>query len=267
MTLALAAALALPFPCLVQGPGGAALPPVRQLLANFSFEKLDADSDGSISVAELTSATFRWLGSDGKKPLEKNDLAKLPPEKGAFGRERDRREREAEEKGEKSGKEEPGEKKEKKEKPRDASPSSRPAEPPADSAKAHLERMDANHDGKVTAEEFALPKGWIAQIDRDRDGRISKEEFDGKAAGRGRRLRDLLSKTPAEAFAELDSDADGRLVLEELGVPPQAFERLDADGNGSVSKEELAKGLERMQQGQERRGPEGGKREPGERKP
>ncbi|HKE02068.1 MAG TPA: EF-hand domain-containing protein, partial [Planctomycetota bacterium] len=186
MILHVFAAVVLAVP--LQGKGGAQgpLPPARQLLANFSFEKLDADKDGFVSVAELTTAVFQWLDKDGHKALDRNDLAKLPPEKSParVAAERDRDRKEKKENG--NGKE-------------TESPASKPADG-ADAAKAHLERMDKNHDGKITADEFSLPAAWIAQLDRNHDGKISKEEFEAKDGmgprGGGGKLRDLLSKSP-----------------------------------------------------------------------
>ncbi|GAA3463777.1 MULTISPECIES: EF-hand domain-containing protein [Saccharothrix] len=91
---------------------------------------------------------------------------------------------------------------------------------------AHLERMDEDGDGRLTAAEYEL--GVRTALAEDADA-----------------LLDSLNDTVAAWFSLFDADADGYLELEEyvrlgeaLGVPPQdmktAFRRLDRDADGRL---------------------------------
>jgi Ca2+-binding EF-hand superfamily protein len=270
LTLAAAALAPLALPQDKGGQGGGYRPPMRHLLANFSFDKLDGDKNETITKAEVTQATFAWLDRNDDKSLDRNELTRLPATKSPGQLARDQ-EKERKEKRDSEKEKKPEKKPEKKE---GRTPESKPADDAAkgDPAKEHLERMDANKDGKVSQAEFQLPEGWFAQVDADGDGNISKDEFLGKSQRSGNRLRDLLDKSPEDAFAELDADRDGKLTEKELGLPAKAFERTDKDGDGSVSKSELADALERMRKGGDRKdGEKKGEKEkpepPGERPP
>lgn len=252
-------ALALLPSASMQGKGGgqgAALPPARQLFANFSFTKLDADKDGGITAEELTRATFAWLDRNDDAHLDRNELARLPGEKSSReeSRERDEERRVRREK----------------EKEKDAAPASKPSSRPArrdaeraddakeakdskdakesgDAAKAHLERCDADKDGKVARAEFALPEAWFTRADVDSDGKISQDEFLGKASrDNGKGMRAIAGKSPADALLQLDANRDGSISAEEWSGNPKVFERADENGDGSLSKDELTKIFERM---------------------
>lgn len=64
-----------------------------------------------------------------------------------------------------------------------------------------LRRHDANHDGKVTAEEFQGPKQLFARADRNGDGTVTREEFEAAMqqtdGTRGR--RPSTRRSPGEA--------------------------------------------------------------------
>ena len=97
--------------------------------------------------------------------------------------------------------------------------------------------LDSNHDGKLTAEEFAArpnrPMGRgqgagpgampaFAEFDLNKDGKISEEEFTeartariSKRATEGYQMRGLAN---APAFADMDANHDGALSPEEFSA-------------------------------------------------
>lgn len=99
--------------------------------------------------------------------------------------------------------------------------------------------LDSNHDGKLSAEEFAArpnrPMGMgrgagagpgampaFADFDLNKDGKITEEEFTeartariSKRAQEGYQMRGLAK---APAFADMDSNHDGTLSPEEFSA-------------------------------------------------
>lgn len=96
-----------------------------------------------------------------------------------------------------------------------------------------FERLDRNHDGRLTADERpqrggmhpgrmhrgGQGHGGIERMDADLDGRISRAEFDAGRAQRAARLRaphaGAKARTPMD-FAAVDANHDGYLVRGEL---------------------------------------------------
>jgi hypothetical protein len=85
----------------------------------------------------------------------------------------------------------------------------------------HFETLDANKDGRITADErpqrgMREGKGGgqrgqrMAQLDTDKDGRFSRDEL----AGRQRALQN---------FATIDTNADGFLTREEMAAHHKAY--------------------------------------------
>ncbi|MHA6346231.1 EF-hand domain-containing protein [Roseivivax sp. CAU 1761] len=103
-----------------------------------------------------------------------------------------------------------------------------------------LERLDANGDGTVSAEEFADPAAArFAAADADGDGELTAAEM--AAAAETRREARRAARI-ARHIERLDSDGNGTLSLAEIQAPRDRgalFERLDSDGDGALSAEEL----------------------------
>ena len=109
-----------------------------------------------------------------------------------------------------------------------------------------FDQLDANHDGRLTADERPQmrhdgrggPDGEgggmherLMQLDTDHDGRISSKEAAAKPE-------------MAQRFAQLDSDHDGFLDRSDFKAHRQqkqdeCFARADADKNGQISRAEF----------------------------
>ena len=90
-----------------------------------------------------------------------------------------------------------------------------------------FERLDRNHDGRLTAEERPMHRGMhrgrggIERLDADHDGRISRAEFDAGRAQREARMQQRparagQSQRKALDFTAIDANRDGYIVRSEL---------------------------------------------------
>lgn len=105
---------------------------------------------------------------------------------------------------------------------------------------ALLERFDAidsNADGKLTQEELQADRlARLTAADADGDGALTATEFAAlhPAAKAGRM---------AKAFARMDADGDGKVVLADLPAGNERggrmFARVDTDGDGALSRAEV----------------------------
>lgn len=115
-------------------------------------------------------------------------------------------------------------------------------------------RADADGNGMLSRAEAERAAPLLAKqfdaIDANRDGRISAEEIRAfRRTGRSeRRARGGAQGTQAGAkfelyFARADTDGDGVLLRAEAerGLPRVAkkFERIDRDGDGRLTREEM----------------------------
>lgn len=129
----------------------------------------------------------------------------------------------------------------------------------ADRGKHLLSKLDADGDGSVSLAE-AEPH-WISRkfekLDANADGNLSADELGalrghGRHGGKGRKGRkgrkghhEGPRKTPEEHAAKmlqrLDTDGDGAISLAEAGEHriAEKFAKIDADGDGKVTADEL----------------------------
>lgn len=120
---------------------------------------------------------------------------------------------------------------------------------------ALFERLDANKDGQVTADEVSEErKNFFDRLvrtrDKNDDGKLSKEEFTARGSEErprreeGNRDGDRPRFEPAAIFRNLDKDGDGKVVPDE--VPEERREqfknnlgRADKDGDGGLNLNEF----------------------------
>jgi Ca2+-binding EF-hand superfamily protein len=93
-----------------------------------------------------------------------------------------------------------------------------------------FERLDRNHDGRLTADERPMHRGMragkrghggIERLDADHDGRISRAEFDAGHAQRETRMQQRQARAGQSQrkpldFAAIDANRDGYIVRSEL---------------------------------------------------
>lgn len=132
-----------------------------------------------------------------------------------------------------------------------------------------LLELDANHDGRITPDEFPWPRpvllpplvvrdlmDYWKSVDKDGDGKIEKRElpnradlfraFDAKTQGfikfddvknaRGEDLFDTARRCDDRFLARYDLDGDGVVVPGEFPGPRSFFERLDRNGDGKYDR-------------------------------
>jgi len=98
--------------------------------------------------------------------------------------------------------------------------------------KSIFQKIDANVDGKLTAEERqARLKEWFKELDANGDGKVSPDEFVG------------------QRFVNIDVNKDGSVTMEEYVVffvgkdakadKTAACDKLDANGDNAVSGVEV----------------------------
>jgi Ca2+-binding EF-hand superfamily protein len=101
------------------------------------------------------------------------------------------------------------------------------------SAAERFDKIDTNHDGKLTADEIQaahreMAAKHFAAKDTDKDGKLSRAE---------------VAKMPDALFARLDANHDGFLTPDELaqghnGHGGKGFMRADTDGDGVITRDE-----------------------------
>ena len=91
--------------------------------------------------------------------------------------------------------------------------------------KSLAERMDADHDGVITPEEFTGPRELFDRLDRDGDGRLTAADFDWSV------------ESP---------------YWRQAGMAKQLLRRADADKDGKVSEEEWREMFRKVAKGKDK---------------
>ncbi len=104
---------------------------------------------------------------------------------------------------------------------------------------AFMAENDANHDGRVTAAEFAAARAAkYHTFDLDHDGKVSEAEYVGEFTsrlGKGETVPEGQLKQAHVRFGVLDTDKDGNLTLAEFNASgDRMFARLDSNTDDIV---------------------------------
>jgi hypothetical protein len=119
-----------------------------------------------------------------------------------------------------------------------------------------FDRLDLDHDGLISPDEAKAARGrMFDRIDVDHDGAASAAEIetakDNAEKRRAKRLASLAKlraamPTPAERFAELDLNHDGKITRDEF-VSARSWFDLLAKSPGGISKADFASFLDSAQ--------------------
>jgi|KBSMisStaDraftv2_1062788.scaffolds.fasta_scaffold1928296_1 hypothetical protein len=97
-----------------------------------------------------------------------------------------------------------------------------------------LDQADANHDGKVTKQEYTDARAALfAKMDRNGDGFIDDADSREGANERGQRAAAALR-------GRIDTNGDGKISKEEfVNAPTMVFDKFDANKDGVLDAQEL----------------------------
>ncbi|MCF7974975.1 MAG: EF-hand domain-containing protein [Phycisphaerae bacterium] len=96
-----------------------------------------------------------------------------------------------------------------------------------------MSRKDADGNGTLSAEELGGPEGSFAKVDTNADGQVDKSELVAN------KPRPLFNHIAAQAIRKMDSDGNGTLSAEELGMSTEPFDKIDKNQDGEIDKKEL----------------------------
>ena len=118
------------------------------------------------------------------------------------------------------------------------------AEPKSAKPDTEFMTMDANKDGKISADEHATAsKKMFDTMDANRDGKVTAAEMDAahkRVTGKKAKKSDLSA---AEKIKVVDTDSDGILTAAEHAAGSSSmFEKMDTDKDGFLTKSEFAAG-------------------------
>jgi Ca2+-binding EF-hand superfamily protein len=115
-----------------------------------------------------------------------------------------------------------------------------------------LRMMDANQDGRISAEEHAAgAKKMFGKMDANADGNVTAAEMDaGQKAIKGERHgehQDAHAMSSADKIRVVDASGDGILSAQEHAAGArEMFQKMDTDRDGALTDAELRAGHERM---------------------
>ncbi len=114
-------------------------------------------------------------------------------------------------------------------------------------------KLDTNQDGSVTSDE--LQTSISSMLESIQNQKISPEQFGDFLSELGLEVPPKpehkggmpnVGNIASQIFDKKDTDTDGKLTIEEMGISKELFSSLDSDADGKVSKEELEKKLTSM---------------------
>lgn len=213
LTIAIVTALASPALAFAQPQHN----PINRGIAK-RFEKLDQNSDGSVSLDELKASVrsrFARLDGDGDGTITQVEAsahrAALADTREAKRAERDQKR--------------------------------------VQKLQALFEKRDDNDDGRLSRDELGGSAKRFARLDADGDGYLTADELAAKRkakadrrATRRHKLEARAQQRGAKRFQRVDGNGDGSIDSGEIDtLATQRFEKLDGNGDGKLERSELGK--------------------------
>ncbi|MFH4977369.1 hypothetical protein AB6A40_004078 [Gnathostoma spinigerum] len=133
---------------------------------------------------------------------------------------------------------------------------------PEETIEEKFARSDANHDGKLTFDEFLHIERLYEQImwdefteyDQNKDGVVSRDEYEGRLSAQAEKISDEKAKYFGRIYEDFDEDFDlelnptevqnilrQRFLLETRSNFPEIFAAFDEDQSGGLSIGEYIK--------------------------
>ncbi len=128
---------------------------------------------------------------------------------------------------------------------------------PSERIAARIEKLDADGDGALSAEESRAPQKVFSLADADGDGLLTREEMlaAGPPPGMGGKGKPPKDVSPEDAAAHIiekrDADGDGAISAAESKAPEEVFDAIDTNQDGIVSKAELEAAMVTIKQAME----------------
>jgi Ca2+-binding EF-hand superfamily protein len=117
-----------------------------------------------------------------------------------------------------------------------------------------FDRLDANADGRIDADEFKGPDEAFERMDRNGDGAITRDELGGGQAGAGPGQGNAQAgrrgtMDPAQRWRQMlqrdDANGDGRISSEEFSGPEKVLRFIDENNDNVITENEVLKAANR----------------------
>jgi Ca2+-binding EF-hand superfamily protein len=112
--------------------------------------------------------------------------------------------------------------------------------------------LDANHDGKVTREEFARVAQLFDALDADHNGELTQEELNGFFRAVNEAQTQATGGVDVNnLFGNVDKNKDGKITPDEIDA--RTFKALDLNKDGSVDRAEAEQALKQMEKSRQQK--------------
>ena len=111
-----------------------------------------------------------------------------------------------------------------------------------------MQSMDSNKDGMISSTEHATgARQMFQKMDADHDGKVTAAEMDAIHAQMKPDDTSGPKMSSAEKIKTIDTDHDGAITAAEHEAGSRAmFAKMDSNGDGNVSAAEMQAGHEKM---------------------
>jgi hypothetical protein len=122
------------------------------------------------------------------------------------------------------------------------------------SAAHEVSMMDTDKDGRISKAEHAMgAKKMFQKIDADYDGRVTANEMNAAHKDMPSAHSSKPMKSSADKIKAIDTDGDGAISAEEHEKGSQKmFSKMDKDEDGNLSQAEIQAGHDRMLSAEEK---------------